>query len=260
MKRTFRAIVLVIGTALMTNAHAGFLVANNDEWTLSDQGFNAAPATGAFINNVTNLFTGDQAGNFLAYSNNFGLTGTSLKNAVEGAGHTWTAATTVTFDVATLNNYDGIFLGGTPGLANQQVVIDYLLGGGNAYIMAGTGAYGGAAAEAAAWNDVLALGGLQFASNWCCSNVNTAPDDGSHPLLAGVPNLFFDYGNAITDLDTAGTNGEVLFSYNGNGMLALSSFGDLPPDSQYSPVPAPSMIWLFGLGLLLAGARRRVYR
>ncbi len=257
MKGAFRAFVLLLGTVFMANANAGFIVANNDEWTLSDQGFAAAPAAATFVNNVTNLFTGDQAGSFLAYSNNFGLSGQSLRDAVEGAGHTWTVSTAVTFDLPTLNNYDGIFLGGTPGLADQQIVIDYLQGGGNVYVMAGTGAYGGSAQEAAAWNQVMALAGLRFDDNWCCLNVNTAPDDGSHPLLAGVPNLYFSYGNQIIDLDTPGTNGEILFSYQGNGMLALGYFGTLPPDSQYSPVPAPALPGLFMLGLLLLKLARR---
>ena len=55
---------------------------NNDEWTLSNTGFSISPSAGTFINNITNLFTGDQPGSFLAYSNNFGLTESSLANAV----------------------------------------------------------------------------------------------------------------------------------------------------------------------------------
>ena len=47
-------------------AQAGYLVVNNDEWTFSNAGFANSPDASVFINNVTNLFTGDQPGNFLA--------------------------------------------------------------------------------------------------------------------------------------------------------------------------------------------------
>ncbi len=248
-----RYLGLQLLTLLANSAHAGWLVANNDEWTFSNHGYSQSPDADNFINNVTNLFTGDQSGNFLAYSSNFGLTGSTLRQSVEDAGHTWTVTTSVTFDLPTLESYDGIFLGGN--YVNQQTVIDYLDQGGNVYIMAGTG-WGGSVTEANSWNQVLAEAGLQYSPTYNGIGGITTPDDPSHALLQGVSDLFFDNGNTVLDLNSAGTNGEILFSLNGQGMLALGHFGDLPPDSVYSPVPTPATVLLFLVGLLAVRKRK----
>lgn len=252
--RNSKFLSLILLTVLANSAHAGWLVANNDEWTLSNHGYAMSPDADTFINNVTNLFSGDQSGNFLAYSSNFGLTQSSLRQSVESAGHTWTVSTSVTFDLPTLQAYDGIFLGGN--YVNQQTVIDYLDQGGNVYIMAGTG-WNGAVTEANSWNQVLAQAGLQYTPSYNGIGGVTSPDDPSHALLQGVSDLFFNNGNTILDLDSSGTNGEILFSLNGQGMLALGHFGDLPPDSVYSPVPAPATVFLLLAGLVAVGRKSR---
>ena len=114
-------------------ADAGYLVVNNDEWTFSNQGFSQSPDASVFINKITNLFTGDQPGNFLAYSQNFGLNQSSLAAAVTGAGHSWTVSTAGPFNAAALGAYDAVFFAGTVGslYPDQQVIIDYLQAGGN---------------------------------------------------------------------------------------------------------------------------------
>jgi len=250
--------VLALSTFVYAGpAHAGYLVVNNDEWTFSNTGFAQSPDAGVFINNITNLFTGDQPGNFLAYSQNFGLTQSSLAGAVTGAGHSWTVLTAAPFNAATLNSYDAVFLAGTVGgvYPNQQTIIDYVQGGGNVYIGAGTG-NGGAVAEAAAWNQVLATAGLEFEGAYNFQAGNIAPN-GPHPLLAGVSSLYFNHGNSVVDLAPADDSGEILFETNGHGMLALGSFGTLPPPSEFSPVPEPGMFAVMGLGLIGLGFARR---
>ena len=233
-------------------AKAGYLVVNNDEWTFSNTGFAQSPTASVFINNITNLFTGDQPGNFLAYSQNFGLNEASLANAVTGAGHTWTVSTAGPFTAAALSAYDGVFLAGSlgPTYPDQQVLIDYVQNGGNVYIGAGTGNLG-PVAEAAAWNQLLALAGLQFESVYNGITGNAVPV-GPHPLLAGVSSLYFANGSSVLDIAPADDTGEILFSLNGAGMLALGHFGDLPPPSEFTPpsaIPAPGGIALLALGL-----------
>lgn len=239
------------------SARAGYLVVNNDEWTFSNAGFSQSPDASVFINNITNLFTGDQPGNFLAYSQNFGLVESNLASAVTNAGHSWNVSTAVPFNATSLANYDAVFFAGSVNgvFPNQQVIIDYLQGGGNVYIGAGTG-NGGSAGEAAAWNQVLGTAGLQFQSFYNGISANVAPV-GPHPLLAGVSSLFFFHGNSVVDLDTTGTDGEILFEHNGNGMLALGSFGELPPPSEFSPVPEPGTLAVIGIGLVGLGFARR---
>lgn len=239
-------------------ADAGYLVVNNDEGTFSNQGFSQSPDASVFINNITNLFTGDQPGNFLAYSQNFGLNQSSLAAAVTGAGHSWTVSTAGPFNAAALGAYDAVFFAGTVGglYPDQQVIIDYLQAGGNVYIGGGTG-NGGAGTEANAWSQVLATAGLEFQGSYNFQSGNIAPI-GPHPLLAGVSSLYFNHGNSIDDLNTIGTNGEVLFESNGHGMLALGSFGELPPPSVFSPVPEPGALAVLGVGLIgLSLLRRR---
>jgi hypothetical protein len=89
----------------------GKIVVNNDEWTLSNTGFSNAPDAGTFVNNTTSWFTGGGTGKFHAYSNNFGFTQSSLASTMANAGNTWTTGTNITFDLPTLLQYDGIFVG-----------------------------------------------------------------------------------------------------------------------------------------------------
>ena len=84
-----RLIGLAFGILLMVSAWAqGKIVVANDEWTLSNSGYSNAPDADRFARNVASWFTGGGSGNFLAYTNNFGLTGTQLANTMASAGYT----------------------------------------------------------------------------------------------------------------------------------------------------------------------------
>jgi len=135
----------------------GKIVVANDEWTLSDTGYLNAPDAGRFAKNVASWFTGGGSGNFLAYTNNFGLTGTELANTMANAGHTWTVSTAGTLNLSLMQNYDAIFLGGYYTNIVIADLIQYVQNGGNVYLMGGTGV-GGAASEAGFWNPFLVDG------------------------------------------------------------------------------------------------------
>ena len=168
---------------------------NNDEWTLTDHGFAAAPDAARYIENLCNWFTGTdgEPGNFLAYSSNFGLAGAKLAQRMAQLGHTYTVSTSLPFTVETLQGYDAVFLGGN--VVNQQVLIDYVNAGGNVYIMAGTG-WGGPAAEAAQWNTFLGEFGLQFLPKYNGIG-DVFPTISTHPVFDGVGSLYSNNGNTI---------------------------------------------------------------
>ena len=134
--RLLRSAVAVLAIGFVASAQAGRIVVANDEWTLSNSGFFAPNDPGIFATNVASWLGGAGPRDFLAFSNNFGLTGSSLASAMTGAGHTWTVTTaSAQFALANLQNFDGVFLGGNapPGtLAGySQILQDALNTGGD---------------------------------------------------------------------------------------------------------------------------------
>ncbi|NLF29443.1 MAG: PEP-CTERM sorting domain-containing protein [Planctomycetes bacterium] len=237
----------VIGTVVVaalcltgSMATAGRIVLAEDDWTLSDTGFNAPNDPGAFAANVAAWFTGGQAGSFLAYSNNFGLTGSLLGTAMETAGHTWTVSTAGPLDLARLTPYDGVFLSvayttGVDIAALQQ----YVDGGGAVYLYAGAG-------SVAMWNDFLLPYGLAYATGYN-PLVGNRPIDSDHPLFAGVDSLYDYNGNDVYDLDPADPANEILVTSQGRGLYAVYD----------SSVPEPATAALLVIGAAVLARKRR---
>ena len=242
------ALVLVLNGVVPSQA--GKIVVTNDEWTLSDSGFSGLNDPGQFALNVANWFTGS-AGNFLVYSNNFGLTGSSLATVMTGAGYGWTYAATPGNPNPTLpylQGFDAVFLAGNA--VNNQTLIDYVNGGGNVFLEGGTGV-GGSAAEAAQWNAFLNAFGLGYGTvyNGVGGDIEIISP---HPIFVGVDHLYQNNGNDALDINILDPRGQVLVTSatSGHGLYAVY---------ESVSVPEPGTLLLLGGALLgLFGMRRKI--
>ncbi|KZL48685.1 hypothetical protein A2T98_16555 [Nodularia spumigena CENA596] len=216
----------------------GQIVINADEWTLSDQGIKAAPDGATFALNVAKYFLGDNKGKFHVLSNNFGLTGASLANTMANAGHTWTKGINITVNLTTLQQYDGIFIGGNP--VDNQVLIEYVKNGGKVYLCAGTG-QGGAQVEANNWNTFLAAFGLQYQGIYNGISANVPVNNPNHPLFTGVKTLYQNNGNSITDLQPNSPLNHIILAHSsGQGLIATAEFIKPSAESVAEVTPEPS--------------------
>jgi hypothetical protein len=197
----------------------GKIVLVNDDWVLSGTGFASPNDPGRFATNVASWFTGGRPGVFHAYSDHFGLTGSSLASAMTSAGHTWTSGTEdFTFDLATLQQYDGIFLLVTP--ADNNVLIDYVELGGNVYL-----AYSGDPSHLDEQYNTFVnhFGlGLGVINNGIVGNVAVSSP---HPVFAGVDSLYNVNGSDIVDLAPRDPRQTILISQNGHGLYAVYNAG-----------------------------------
>lgn len=213
-RTTIRIAVLgVLGIGNLARGDGKIVVAH-DDWTLSNNGFISPSDGGVFALNVASFFTGGGTGQFLVYTSNFGLNGTQLIATMTGAGHTWTRTTAVPFTLATLSNYDGVFLGGFA--VNNQVLIDYVHAGGNVYLFGGSAQFN----EATTFNTFLNAFGLSFASGYNGLSGHRAITS-AHPLFAGVTHLYDNNGSTISDLQPTDPRNQIIFSQGAAGLYAV---------------------------------------
>jgi len=237
--------VAVLTVTGQVQAAPGKIVVANDEWTLGNS-FAAPNDPGRFACNVARWFTGGQTGSFLAYSSNYGLTGSDLAAAMTEAGNAWTVSTIMAFDLATLQNYDGVFVGGYR--ADATVLAAYVNAGGNVYLMAGAGWLGdepsNGPVEAAAWNPFLNQFGLGL-SNYYNAISGNIPISSPHPIFDGVDSLYQSWGQSIFDLALEDPANQILVTSDGYGLYAAYA------------IPEPATLSLLALGGLVALRRRR---
>ncbi len=225
--RTALAVLVLAGSALSQ----GRIVVAHDEWTLSNTGFSNAPGAGPFVRNVADWFTGGQPGVFRAWSTNFGVTESSLAAALTSAGHTWSVSTAGVFDLATLQQYDGIFVVGTP--VNAAVLTQYVQAGGNVYVAAGTGG-----PDPSNLNPFLQAFGFELgALNGY--GAEAYPISSAHPIFSGVSTLYHWSGNSISLTAGAPPQSQVLVTKNGLGLYAVHDGAGAP--SVYCTAKANSL-------------------
>ncbi len=142
---------------------------------------------------IVNDFAGGPGGNFLIYSNNFGLYNATLANAIPSAGHSVTVSTSVTFGLPALSACAGIFLVGYMGGYNAAVLASHFNNGGDVDLADGTGAIGG---EVTVRDSFLNNFGFDFGPSCKGIGGTFAPSPG-HPIFSGVPALHNDNGNTV---------------------------------------------------------------
>lgn len=216
----------------------GRIVLSSDDRMLTDAGFVAPNTPDVLAANVASWFTGGGAGSFLVWSDHPGLTGSQLALAMTAAGHDWTVTTAGDFDLATLQNYDAVFVGGFA--ADTSALTDYVNGGGNVYVMAGSGAFGDASAEATAWDPFLLNFGLTLSPVFN-DIVGDISIDNPHPVTGGVSSLAYQNGQSIFELDpnSANPSTQALLTVAGEKLLAVSQFTNLRPPNDNCAAATP---------------------
>lgn len=205
---------------IVVGSGPGKIVVNHDEYTLSNNGFLVAPDAAQFALNVASWFTGGSTGDFLVFSNNLGLTGSALDLTMTDAGHTWKRNLSETFTLDNLLQYDGVFL--AQNAADNTVLIDYVNAGGNVFLEGGTG-WGGPSGEAARWNTFLNAFGLQFEGISYNGVIGLRPITSTHPIFAGVSELYQNNGNWVSELDPSDPETDILEPSGIHGLYGVFS-------------------------------------
>jgi RHS repeat-associated protein len=198
-------------TSSWTPSPLGRVVVNFDEWTLSNNVF--LPATATYAQNIARWFSPDGPGSLVAISSNFGLTGSSLAAAIRADGHTWTVNPALPMTLASLSQYDGVFL--TTDRAYDPVIAEYVYQGGNVYVGAGTGV-GGPLGETNRWNPFLSLFSMRLVPTY----VDAQPLlSSTHPLLQGVASIRGIGGNPVALTTSPDPRSAILVFAGANGLV-----------------------------------------
>ncbi|HEV3332961.1 MAG TPA: hypothetical protein VG096_18365 [Bryobacteraceae bacterium] len=227
------------------------IVVSHDEWMFSNGELGVDDDT-QFAKSIASFLTGG-SGNILILSNNFGLDGSNLQNLLTTSGYSVTESTVVP---VSLSGFNAVFVGGMA--VNNALLTSYVNGGGSVFLEAGTGSFGTAAAEAAAWNPFLNAFDLGLANNFngICCDTNVSPFHSQPPygaaLFSGVNTVFANNGN---DVSILGINPsvQVFNDANANGLYAAERIASVPEPS--SVVVLAGFLLALGLTLRKRAAR-----
>lgn len=278
MKREFTSTVVWALSVCVLSSSAfaqGRIIAIGDEWLLSDTAFTDSPVeTEQLAENVARYFTSGGVGSFLAASDSSpvifgsrGVNGSELAAKMQSLGHSWTIDPAPVISLANLSQYDAVFFSGTvgSGSANSAVLVEYVQNGGSVLVMAGTGDFGSAGAEAGQWNPFLNPFGLSFGGDWFAPGVGALLDvpvvAGSHALNQSLGSITWGNGQLAVDLVPNDPLNAVVvqgdFSSFGNGpqgaindVIAVYNVPQLPGDyNGNGVVDAPDYtVWRDTLG------------
>jgi hypothetical protein len=231
-------------------AAASVLVASGDEWQLSSFAFEGdyAAGTQGFVAALATTFGGSS---YLFLNGNPGMSGQLGAAAAEFALHGKTVSYSATFDLATVQNYDAVFHFGQ--IINHAALVDYVNGGGNAYVSLGSGQYGTPGLEAAAWNPTLAQFGLVAGSTWFTNPDFVKATVTSGP--AGATSLLWGYGQSIDKLTPDASSQSYIRGSFANGPTNVGLIG--ASTRLVAGVPEPSAWALAIVGFSAAGAMIR---
>lgn len=201
MVKSFGFVGLAVATALgfaASAANANTLVVSGDEWQLSNYAYDAPYMTGTqgFVASLAATFGGT---NYLLLSGNSNVPASQLSLA---AAQLTSLGKTVTLSSTFVTGYDAVFHFGQA--INIAALDAYVSGGGNAYVSLGSGYYGSAAGEAAAWNPFLASYGLVAGSEWFSLPMFVQATVTSGP--PNTPSLIWGYGQSVEKLSPASTS------------------------------------------------------
>ncbi|WP_337188394.1 PEPxxWA-CTERM sorting domain-containing protein [Phenylobacterium sp.] len=249
------ACAIGLGGGFASAANAGVLVASGDEWTLSDYAYDDTYKAGteAFVQDLVTTFGGS---NYLLLTGNGNVPAGQLSQLTAQLNDLGkTVATSTTFDLATASAYDAVFHFGQGFSAPQFAALGaYMDAGGNAYVSLGSGWYGTAAGEAAAWNPFFANYGLVAGGTWF-----SAPGFVNVTVTSGPPgatNLIWGYGQSIDRLPDSSGVSYLRGSFAG-GPTDIGLVGSSQTLGVVAGVPEPATWALMIVGFGAAGAMLR---
>jgi hypothetical protein len=252
MNALAKLLLLTLSASLTQSLRAASIVVSHDEWMFSNGSLGVDNDT-QFATNIASFLTGG-TGNILILSNNFGLDGINLNNLLTTSGYSVVTESTVV--PVSLSEYDAVYVGGMA--VNTALLTSYVSGGGNVFLEAGTGSFGSAAAEAAAWNPFLNAFDLSLATsfNGICCDINVSAFQSQSPyggaLFSGVNTVFMNNGNDVSVV-SSNPSVQIFQDANGNGLYGAERISSVPEPSSAVMLAG----FLLALGLML---RKRAAR